>query len=121
VAANILDSEQGATGRRATQIEIILTPRGDGINYNKQIKINGVPRRSIDLIGLMRAVLFLPEDVKLIDGAPGERRRYLDIALCQIDPAYTRTLSNYQKVLAQRNSLLKSLREQGARPAADST
>jgi len=60
-------------------------------------------------------VLFLPEDIKLVDGSPGERRRYMDIALCQIDPVYTRTLSSYQKVLAQRNSLLKNLRDQGAR------
>src|SRR5690606_10989476 len=75
-------------------------------------------KRSLDLIGLLRAVLFLPEDIKLVDGSPGERRRYLDIALCQIDPAYTRALAAYQKVLAQRNSLLKQLREEGARPGA---
>ena len=49
---------------------------------------------------------------------PGERRRYMDIALCQIDPVYTRTLSAYQKILVQRNSLLKNLRDQGARPGS---
>ncbi len=68
----------------------------------------------MDLIGLMRAVLFLPEDIKLVDGSPGERRRYLDIALCQIDRTYCRELSAFQKVLSQRNSLLKNLRENGA-------
>ncbi len=96
---------------RTTNIEIILSPKGDGINFKKQVKINGVARRAIDLVGLMRAVLFLPEDVKLIDGSPGERRRYLDIALCQIDRTYTRALSEFQKVIEQRNGLLKSLRE----------
>lgn len=98
------------------ELEILLTPRGDGLNFTKQVRINGVNKRSLDLIGLLRAVLFLPEDIKLVDGAPGERRRYLDIALCQIDPVYCRTLAAYQKVLAQRNSLLKQLRDENARP-----
>ncbi|GIV80500.1 MAG: DNA replication and repair protein RecF [Litorilinea sp.] len=96
---------------RSLELEIILAPRGENGHFAKQVKINGVNRRSLDLVGLMRAVLFLPEDVKLVDGSPGERRRYLDIALCQIDPAYCRALSAYQKVLTQRNSLLKQLRE----------
>ena len=106
---------------RPIELEILLTPRGDGLNFNKQVRINGVNKRSIELIGMLRAVLFLPEDIKLVDGSPGERRRYMDIALCQIDPVYTRTLSAYQKVLAQRNSLLKQLREQGARASNAST
>jgi DNA replication and repair protein RecF len=105
----------------ALNLEILLTPRGDGVNFTKQVKINGVAKRSMDLVGLLRAVLFLPEDIKLVDGAPGERRRYLDIALCQIDRDYCRTLADYQKVLAQRNSLLKTLRDQEANPRAEST
>lgn len=106
---------------RNTTIEILLTPRGDGVNFTKQIKINGVGKRSMDLIGLMPTVLFLPEDIRLVDGSPGERRRYLDIALCQIDRNYCRTLLEYQKVVDQRNSLLKTLREQNVRPTAEST
>lgn len=102
------------------ELEILLTPRGDGLNFSKQVRINGVNKRSLELIGMLRAVLFLPEDIKLVDGTPGERRRYMDIALCQIDPVYTRTLSAYQKVLAQRNSLLKQLRDQGARAGSAS-
>jgi DNA replication and repair protein RecF len=103
---------------RTLDLEVILTPRGDGVNYTKQIKVNGAPKRSMDLIGLLRAVLFLPEDIKLVDGGPSERRRYLDVALCQIDRGYCRALSSFQRVLLQRNSLLKSLREQDARPSA---
>lgn len=108
-------------GEKLTRIEIILTPRGDGINYTKQVKINGVNKRSMDLLGLMPAVLFLPADIKLVDGSPGERRRYLDIALCQCDRSYCQALSEFQKVVTQRNSLLKQLREQNARPNAEST
>jgi len=110
---------QGAD--RTHTIEILLTPRGDGINFTKRVKINGVNKRSMDLLGLMPTVLFLPADIKLVDGSPGERRRYLDIALCQIDRSYCRALSDFQKVVTQRNSLLKQLREQAARPQAEST
>lgn len=130
VAARVRVDDAGK--ERPLDLEVIFTPRGDrepagatapsGLNFSKQVKVNGVGKRSMDLIGLMRAVLFLPEDIKLVDGSPGERRRYLDIALCQIDPAYCRSLADYQKVLAQRNSLLKTLREQGvqaASPAVD--
>lgn len=102
---------------RTLDLEVLLTPRGDGVNYTKQIKVNGGPKRSMDLVGLLRAVLFLPEDIKLVDGGPAERRRYLDVALCQIDKAYCRALSAFQQVLIQRNSLLKRLRDQEARPS----
>ncbi len=105
-------------GGRSTELEIVLTPRGDGVNFTKQVKINGVTKRSMDLVGLMRAVLFLPEDISLVDGGPAVRRRYLDIALCQIDRAYCQALSAYQKVVTQRNSLLRSLREQGISPGS---
>ena len=104
------------TGARPLELEIILSPRGDGENFNKQVKINGAPKRSMDLVGLLRAVLFLPADIRLVDGGPGERRRYLDIALCQIDRVYCRALSAFQQVMTQRNSLLKALREQDANP-----
>lgn len=104
---------------RPLHLEIIMTPRGDEINFTKQIKINGVSKRSMDLLGVMPSVLFLPADIRLIDGGPGERRRYLDIALCQIDREYCRALSEFQKVLNQRNSLLRTLRDQTARPPAE--
>jgi DNA replication and repair protein RecF len=104
------------TGPRPLDLEILLTPKPDGVNFAKQIKINGTARRGLDLVGLMRAVLFLPEDIRLVDGAPGERRRYLDIALCQIDRTYCRALSAFQQVVTQRNGLLRSLREQAVSP-----
>lgn len=104
------------SGGALSTLEILFSARSDGSGYTKQIRINGVGRRSIDLIGILRAVLFLPEDVVLVSGSPGERRRYLDVALCQIDRVYCQHLSRYQKVITQRNSLLRQLREEGARP-----
>ncbi|MBX3001978.1 MAG: DNA replication/repair protein RecF [Caldilineaceae bacterium] len=100
--------------REIHKLEVLFTPRNGDHNFTKQVRINGVSRRGIDLIGEMRVVLFLPEDVILVAGSPSDRRRYLDIALCQIERSYCQHLSRYQKVLAQRNSLLRNLREAGA-------
>jgi DNA replication and repair protein RecF len=79
----------------------------------KQIKIDGSPRRAIDAVGVLKTVLFEPEDMELILGSPSVRRRYVDIALSTIDSTYLRTLSHYSKILEQRNSLLKQLRDAG--------
>lgn len=110
---------QIGAGRDAQQLELVLelarngAAGGNGPVVRKQVRINGAPKRGLDLIGHLRVVLFLPEDVSLVAGAPAERRRYLDIALCQIDPAYCRGLAEYNKGLAQRNALLKRLRDEG--------
>jgi DNA replication and repair protein RecF len=95
-------------------IEITLTQQGDAEGrYRKQIRLNGVPQRAMDLLGHLNAVLFLPEDIALVSGAPGGRRHYLDATLCQIDPGYCRALSRYNQILTQRNALLRDLRERG--------
>ncbi len=80
----------------------------------RQIRVDGVPRRAIDAVGQLVVVLFLPDDIALVAGSPGARRRYLDITLCQMDPVYCRTLSRYNRVLAQRNALLRQVRERQA-------
>lgn len=79
--------------------------------FRRQIRADGVPRRAMDIVGHLNAVLFLPEDISLVAGSPGERRRYLDVTLCQVDPVYCRALSRYNRVLVQRNALLRTLRE----------
>lgn len=99
------------------QLEVLLAPtNGDTTSYTKRVRLNGVAHRVLDLVGHLRVVLFLPEDIELVTGAPSVRRRYLDIALCQIDSVYLRTLSTWNQVLAQRNALLRRLREQGGSP-----
>ncbi len=104
---------------RLERVDITLTPGGLGNgNLRKQVRINGVPKRGLDLVGLLLVVLFRPEDVDLVSGSPSERRRYLDIALCQIDHAYCRALSQYNKALEQRNALLRSLQSHGGHDAA---
>jgi DNA replication and repair protein RecF len=106
-----------ARGAGEISIEVTLTQRANnGTRYRKQIRLNGVAKRAMDLLGQLNVVLFLPEDIALISGSPSRRRRYLDAALCQIDPLYCRSLSRYNQILSQRNALLRDLRERGGDP-----
>jgi DNA replication and repair protein RecF len=79
------------------------------------VRVDRKAVRALDLVGNLRVVLFTPADLTLVTGAPSERRRYLDVTLSQLDGRYVRTLSHYNKVVQQRNSLLRSWRE-GRRP-----
>jgi DNA replication and repair protein RecF len=112
-------------GESEQTLEITLTQQANnsdhqtGTRYRKQIRLNGVARRAMDLLGQLNVVLFLPEDIALVFGSPGRRRRYLDATLCQIDPVYCRALSRYNQVVTQRNALLRDLREQGAVPKGE--
>lgn len=77
---------------------------------NKQIKINGVKyKRNSALLGYLQVVLFSPEDLKIVKGSPTDRRRYIDREICQLDGRYYTLLHQYQKVLQQRNNLLKAI------------
>lgn len=78
---------------------------------SKRVRLNRKPVRSIDLVGHLRVVLFTPADLVLVEGSPSERRRYLDITLSQLDPHYVRTLAHYNRLVQQRNSLLRAWRE----------
>jgi DNA replication and repair protein RecF len=102
-------------GDGSLRIEITLvgtqSSQANSPRYHKHIKVNGVNKRALDLIGQVNVVLFLPEDIDLVAGSPSGRRRYLDATLCQIDPRYCRTLQKYNRVLTQRNHLLRTLRE----------
>lgn len=78
--------------------------------FRKGIRLDGRPIKASNLIGQVPVVLFSPEDLGLIYGSPSIRRRYLDILISQLDRNYLKTLQRYQKVLYQRNHLLKSIR-----------
>ena len=77
----------------------------------KEVLVNGVKRRMRELASSFNAVLFLPQDMEIIEGAPGNRRRFLNSSLAQADPIYAAALSEFQKVLTQRNALLKKSQE----------
>lgn len=75
----------------------------------KRILWNDSPLRPRDALGLLNAVSFFPDDLYLVKGGPGERRRMLDVLLCQADPRYRRHLSALQRILRHRNTQLKAL------------
>lgn len=84
--------------------------------FRRRLRYDGVNRRAMDVVGKLNVVLFLPEDILLVSDSPGQRRRYLDVFLCQLDARYCRTLSAYNRVLTQRNALLRRIRDREARP-----
>ncbi len=79
-------------------------------NKPKGIAVNGVPiKKAAELFGVMNIVLFSPEDLSIIKNGPAERRRFMDMELSQLDKIYLNSLVNYNKVIIQRNKLLKEL------------
>lgn len=95
--------------RRSHAAEIRLL--GDG---RKKIKMNETPVTKLSmLMNYLNAVMFSPEDLMLIKGAPSGRRRFIDSAISQLYPKYLGALSRYHKALMQKNSLLRSLRASG--------
>ncbi len=78
-------------------------------NEKKGISVNGIAlRKTSELFGNLKAVMFSPEDMGLINDGPNLRRRFMDMELCQLSPVYCHNLEQYFKVLKQRNNLLKS-------------
>lgn len=77
-------------------------------NKPKGIAVNGIPiKRAVELFGILNIVFFSPEDLNIIKNGPSERRRFIDMELSQLDKIYLDCLINYNKVVNQRNSLLK--------------
>lgn len=99
---------------RLVQVEMIVVGRQGqrgGTVASKRVRINGMPRRQSDALGQLNAVLFTTDDMALITGSPGDRRRYLDLMLSQVDRAYALALQRYTKVVTQRNALLRRIQE----------
>ena len=80
-------------------------------NKPKGIAIDGVPiRKASELFGIVNIVFFSPEDLNIIKNGPSERRRFVDSELSQLNRFYLVQLANYNKVVMQRNKLLKEIR-----------
>ena len=80
-------------------------------NKTKGIAINGIPiKKSSELVGFTNMIIFSPEDLNLIKNGPSERRRFIDMELCQLDKIYIDNISRYNKILSQRNHLLKQIK-----------
>lgn len=79
-------------------------------NKSKGIAIDGKKiKKAADLMGLLNVVFFSPEDLSIIKDGPAERRRFADMELCQLDSFYLYNLNHYNKIIGQRNKLLKDM------------
>ena len=109
----VADYQRGKSKHRM-EVRLILEPTGvNGQRLRKEILLDGVKKPANEVIGHFNAVVFVPQMSQIIEGAPDDRRRYLNLALAQSTPAYARVLSEYNQALTQRNALLKMLSERG--------
>jgi len=99
---------QRKDGARSIEMALQLT---ESSRLKKEIKIDHASKRGADLVGQLAVVLFLPNDVDLVAGAPTLRREFLDDAISQVSPIYTRAHDQYTKALTQRNALLKQAQD----------
>jgi DNA replication and repair protein RecF len=113
----VADYQRGASKHH---LEVRLIQEQNGVagpaRFRKEILVDGVKRSANEATGHFSAVMFLPQMTRIVEGAPEERRRYLNLALAQVVMGYPQALSDYNQALTQRNALLKLLAERGGDP-----
>jgi DNA replication and repair protein RecF len=99
------------------RLEVRIIKETNGINgysrLRKEVLLDGLKLKVSQAVGQFKSVLFLPQMVEVIEGAPEERRRFLNLAMAQVIPTFSRTMADYTQALSQRNALLKQLQEFG--------
>ena len=108
-----IEARRELPGMDQLELDVTLVREGPA-GGRKRIRVNGVPRRATALAGLLRVVVFAPEEMLLIVGSPSLRRGMLDALAAQRSPAHQADLAAYARVLAQRNALLRAIREGAA-------
>ncbi len=112
------DKEMIRFGADEAHIRVVLVRSGKEYQIDMHLKngrskgiaVNRLPiRKAGELFGILNIVFFSPEDLNIIKSGPAERRRFLDTELCQLDRIYLSDLTNYNKILNQRNKLLKDI------------
>lgn len=99
------------------EVRVIQDTSSNGNSHvRKEVLLDGQKRKLNSVVGHFNAVLFLPHMLQIITGSPRPRRQYMDLALAQVVPQYSSTLSDYNKAIRQRNALLKQLKERGGDP-----
>ena len=114
---NVKDFEIIKFGENEGHIKVILCKEKENIidihikkNQNKGVAVNGVKKKKIsEFLGFSNIIFFGPEDLNIIKEGPSIRRKFLDIFICQTNNIYTYNISNYYKILKQRNKLLKDI------------
>jgi DNA replication and repair protein RecF len=112
--ARLVAGFQRVDGTHRLEIRLILDAGINGSGrLRKEILIDGVKRNQQDIIGKFLSVIFLPQMMRILEGGPEERRRFLDNVLSQAFPGYANTINEYATAITQRNALLKQLAERG--------
>ena len=112
--AHVVGVFQNESDKFRVMIDMKLVASDNGINkqiLRKDITLNGSQVSASALLGNINAVLFTVDDIELIVGSPSIRRKFLDILICRLDKIYLRALQKYQRVLFQRNHLLRLIRD----------
>ena len=91
------------------EITLMLDSSSGAQRFKKVIKVDGIDKRVKDLVGMLNVVLFLPQDLRLIEGSPSDRRRYMDDTLSQMDADYLDAINTYDRSVTQRNALLRNI------------
>ena len=110
-AARVVAEAETLAGPLKIEVAIVARDAARGANATKTVKVNGTPKRLADAVGRLTAVLFSADDLLMIEGSPSLRRRYIDLTLMQVDQQYSSARSRFDRVLLQRNRLLKRVRE----------
>ncbi len=100
-----------STAGRDSLLEVEINP-----GRANRLRVNRAPARPREALGILRCVLFAPEDIAIVKGDPDQRRRYLDDLLVSMRPRYAGVRADYERVLRQRTALLKSAKARGAVP-----
>ncbi len=98
------------------EMTLVLDSSSGLPRFKKTIRLNGVDKRVMDVVGLLNVVLFLPRDLTLIEGSPADRRRFMNTTLSQVDRDYLQAFDAYEKILPQRNALLKRIADGQSKP-----
>ncbi|MCA9832037.1 MAG: DNA replication/repair protein RecF [Dehalococcoidia bacterium] len=124
VRRDILDSEfpiarlecqvERSAGNLHLEVAIVGRTTDPQHRAGKRVRVNGLPKRASDAVGQLSSVLFTTLDIDIVAGPPLLRRRYLDMMVSQVDRGYLRAMQKYQRVVQQRNSLLKRIAERQA-------
>lgn len=97
------------------EVRLILenANRNGAARVRKEILLDGVKQKMVQAVGHFSAVVFLPQSTRIVEGSPEDRRRFLNLAIGQVNPAYTEALMDFNRAVQQRNALLKLLAERG--------
>jgi DNA replication and repair protein RecF len=110
----------GVLSSGAHSLEVRIIQEKNAVNgvprLRKEVLVDGVKRKVGEAVGAFNAVLFLPQMLRVVEGSPEERRRYLNLVMGQALPQFAAHLGEYNRAVSQRNALLKQLNERGGDP-----